>query len=163
MFLRRALLGWPKARKIPAQPQREADFDEAFDQHYRTTGFSRSLGTQYQCDGGDTCDRVEEFLGRTDEEGLLRDLWRFLVLRPLEYVRAGRVDEPQEEALVEGSRLQMARVFKRGLVREMVWLIAHATHHAWQVNYLFEAAMFGSILDGGELIGKLDGYEECDD
>ncbi|OAA54023.1 hypothetical protein ISF_08503 [Cordyceps fumosorosea ARSEF 2679] len=33
---------------------------------------------------------------------------------------------------------------------------APASHHAWQVNYLFEAAMFGSILDGGALAGKLD-------
>jgi hypothetical protein len=45
-------------------------------------------------------------------------------------------------------------------VLEMVWLIAHANHHAWQVNYLFEAAMFGSILDGGKLIGKLDRKEQ---
>lgn len=54
----------------------------------------------------------------------------------------------------------MAELYSRGLVLEMVWLMAHASHHAWQVNYLFEAAMFGSILDGGTLAGKLDRQEE---
>ena len=53
----------------------------------------------------------------------------------------------------------MVHLFPKGLIDEMVWLVAHASHHAWQVNYLFEAAMFGSILDGGELIGKLDRAE----
>lgn len=38
----------------------------------------------------------------------------------------------------------------------MAWLITHAGHHAWQVNRLYEAAMYGSLLDGGGLRGKLD-------
>ncbi|KAM3317315.1 hypothetical protein ACQJBY_035137 [Aegilops geniculata] len=165
MFLRRALLGWPKARKSPARPQREADFDEVFDADFRTTGFSRPLDPEYACDGAEeTCNHVRRFLDRQNED-LLGAFWSSLVTGPLEYVRQGEVDEQREYHLVESSRLQMAQLFSKGLVVEMVWLIAHANHHAWQVNYLFEAAMFGSILDGGALIGKLDreeGEEEQD-
>ncbi|KAH6603628.1 hypothetical protein Trco_008403 [Trichoderma cornu-damae] len=160
LFLRRALLGWPKARKAPARPQVEADFDEAFDKQYRTTGFSRPLEPGCACNGEDTCDDVDRFLHRHRDKPLLRELWWHLVTGPLEYVRAGRVDERREHDLVEGSRLRMADLFSRGQVLEMVWIIAHANHHAWQVNYLFEAAMFGSILDGGKLAGKLDRQEE---
>ncbi|KAG8530274.1 uncharacterized protein KY384_004775 [Bacidia gigantensis] len=160
MFLRRAILGWPKARKMPARPQCEADFDEVFDKEYRTTGFSRPLDPKYVCNGEETCNYVRQFLDRNQEEPLLRDLWLVLVIGPLEYVRGGKVDERRERDLVEASRLKMAELFSRGLVLEMVWLIAHANHHAWQVNYLFEAAMFGSILDGGTLAGKLDRQEE---
>ncbi|KAM0421247.1 hypothetical protein ACHAPT_010969 [Fusarium lateritium] len=160
MFLRRALLGWPKARKMPARPQVEADFDEAFDEEYRTTGFSRPLDPKFACNGEETCNHVHQFLDSNQQEPLLRDLWRLLVTGPLEYARGGKVDEEQEKALVEGSRLCMAELFSQGSVLEMVWMIAHAAHHAWQVNYLFEAAMFGSILDGGTLIGKLDRKEE---
>ncbi|KAI4986947.1 hypothetical protein ZWY2020_019577 [Hordeum vulgare] len=36
-----------QARKSPAQPQREADFDEVFDTDFRTTGFSRPLDLEY--------------------------------------------------------------------------------------------------------------------
>lgn len=160
MFFRRAHLGWPKARKTPAKPQCEADFDEVFDKTYRTTGFSRSLDPKYACSGEDTCDHVDHFLHRHEDEPILKELWWFLVLGPLEYVRGGQVDERREQDLAEGSRLRMAQLFTRGRVLEMVWLIAHANHHAWQVNYLFEAAMFGSILDGGTLAGKLDRQEE---
>ncbi|XP_044417244.1 uncharacterized protein [Triticum aestivum] len=165
MFLRRALLGWPKARKSPARPQREADFNEVFDADFHTTGFSRHLDPEYACDGGEeTCNHVRRFLDRQDED-LLGAFWSSLVTSPLEYVRQGEVDEQREYHLVESSRLQMAQLFSKGLVVEMVWLINHANHHTWQVNYLFEAAMFGSILDGGALIGKLDraeGEEEQD-
>ncbi|KAI4185944.1 MAG: hypothetical protein L6R41_003812 [Letrouitia leprolyta] len=159
-FLRRAILGWPKARKTPAHPQYEAYFDEVFDEQYRTTGFFRPLDSEYACNGEDTCDQVHRFLNHYQEEPLLRELWRILVVDPLEYVRGGQVDEKFENDLVEGSRLQMAEIYSRGLVLEMVWLISHANFHAWQVNYLFEAAMFGSILDGGMLSGKLDRQEE---
>lgn len=160
MFFRRALLGWSKARKTPAKPQCEADFDEVFDKTYRTTGFSRPLDPKYACSGEDTCDHVDHFLQRHEDEPILKELWWFLVLGPLEYIRGGQVDERREQDLAEGSRLRMAKLFTRGRVLEMVWLIAHANHHAWQVNYLFEAAMFGSILDGGTLAGKLDRQEE---
>lgn len=160
LFFRRALLGWPKARKTPAQPQFEADFDEVFDKQNRTTGFSRPLDPKYACNGQDTCDHVDHFLHRNQDKPVLRELWEFLVTGPLEYVRAGQVDEQREYELVEGSRLRMAELFSRGQVLEMVWIIAHANHHAWQVNYLFEAAMFGSILDGGKLAGKLYRAEE---
>lgn len=161
LFLRRAVLGWPKARKVPAEPQCEADFDEVFDKQYRTTGFTRPLGAEYACNGQDTCDHVRRFLDANAGESLLQEIWCFLVIGPLEYVRGGRVNEQRERDLVEGSRVCMAELFSKGLVLEMVWLIAHASHHAWQVNYLFEAAMFGSILDGGELAGKLDRQEEA--
>ncbi|KAL6859353.1 hypothetical protein J3F83DRAFT_749892 [Trichoderma novae-zelandiae] len=160
MFFRRAILGWPKARKTPNQPQFEADFDEAFDKQYRTTGFSRPLDAKHACNGKDTCNHVHQFFHRHQDKPLLKDLWRFLVTEPLEYVRRGVVDEEREYEFIEGSRLTMAELFSRGQVLEMVWIIAHANHHAWQVNHLFEAAMFGSILDGGKLIGKLDRQEE---
>lgn len=160
MFLRRALLGWPKARKLPAQPPREADFDEAFDKEYRTTGISRPLDPKYVCNGQDLCDHVCQFLHCNRTEPLLRELWSFLVIGPLEYVIGGDVDEQREQDLTEGSRLRIAELFSRGLVLEIVWLIAHANHHAWQINYLFEAAMFGSLLDGATLAGKLDRQDE---
>jgi hypothetical protein len=156
MFFRRALLGWEKARKTPAQPQSEGDFDEVFDKQFRLTGFSRPLDAKYACNGEDTCDHVHDHIARHQQEPLLKELWWHLVTGPLEYVRGGKVDEARELKLAEGSRLRMAKLFAKGRVLEMVWLIAHANHHAWQVNYLFEAAMFGSILDGGKLIGKLD-------
>ncbi|KAF4449086.1 hypothetical protein F53441_7598 [Fusarium austroafricanum] len=160
MFIRRALLGWQKARKTPAQPQSEGDFDEIFDKQFRLTGFSRPLEAKYACNGRDTCDHAHEHLERHQEEPLLKELWWYLVIGVLEYVREGKVDEVREMELAEGSRLRMAKLFSKGRVLEMVWLIAHANHHAWQVNYLFEAAMFGSILDGGKLIGKLDRKEQ---
>ena len=160
MFFRRAILGWPKARKMPARPQCEADFDEVFDNQYRVTGFCRPLDPKYACNGEDICDHVHHFLDRSREKQLLSELWWYLVIGPLKYVRGKSIDERREQDLVEGSRLQMAELYSRGLVLEMVWLMAHANHHAWQVNYLFEAAMFGSILDGGALVGKLDRQEE---
>lgn len=162
MFFRRTLLGWPMARKTPARPQREADFDEVFDEEYRTTGFSRSLSSNYACNGEETCDHVHRFLS-CHRDQLLLELWWSLVTGPLQYIRQGKVNEQHEEYLIEASRLRMARLFSKGMVLEMVWLVAHASHHAWQVNYLLEAAMFGSILDGGKLIGKLDRREEADD
>ncbi|KAI9899775.1 hypothetical protein N3K66_006236 [Trichothecium roseum] len=168
LFFRRAVLGWPKARKAPVVPQREADFDEVFDARYRTTGFSRPLDPAYSCNGEDTCNHVLDHLrrhagGGSDRKGgepLLSELWEWLVTLPLAYVRAGEVDDEREKELVEGSRVRMAKLFARGKVVEMVWLVAHASHHAWQVNFLFEAAMFGSILDSGKLAGKLDRAEE---
>ncbi|ERF75854.1 hypothetical protein EPUS_01220 [Endocarpon pusillum Z07020] len=160
MFFRRAVLGWPKARKMPARPQCESDFDEVFDKQYCTTSVCRPLDPKYACNGEDPCDHVRHFLDCSQEEPLLWELWWFLVTGPLEYVRGGQVDERREHDLVEGSRLRIAELYSRGLVLEMAWLTAHANHHAWQVNYLFEAAMFGSILDGGTLAGKLDRQEE---
>ncbi|KAG5921171.1 hypothetical protein E4U42_005951 [Claviceps africana] len=162
MFFRRAVLGWSKARKTPAQPQREADFDEVFDEEYRTTGFSRPLSPEYACNGDETCDHVHRFFS-CHKDRLLPELWWSLVTGPLEYVKQGKVDERREDYLVEASRLCMARLFSQAMILEMVWLVAHANHHAWQVNYLLEAAMFGSILDGGKLIGKLDRQEVVDD
>ncbi|KAL4731839.1 hypothetical protein ACLX1H_000832 [Fusarium chlamydosporum] len=141
MFFRRALLGWQKARKSPARPQSEADFDEGFDKKFRLTGFSRPLAAKYTCNGEDTCDHVHDHLSLHNEEPLLKELWWYLVTGPLEYVRGGKINEATELELAEGSRLRMAKLFAKGRVLEMVWLIAHANHHAWQVNYLFEAAI----------------------
>ncbi|XP_044946911.1 uncharacterized protein LOC123395949 [Hordeum vulgare subsp. vulgare] len=162
MLFRRALLGWPKARKSPAWPQREADFDEVFDADFHTTGFSRPLDPEYACDGEETCNYVRRFLldHRDEEDQMLGALWWSLVTGPLEYVRQGEVDGQREEHLAESLRLQLAQLYSKGLIVEMTWLLAHASHHAWQVNYLYEAAMFGSILDGGALSGKLDRTEE---
>ncbi|KAL9116204.1 MAG: hypothetical protein Q9227_000575 [Pyrenula ochraceoflavens] len=158
MFLRRAILGWPKVRKggRSADDQREADFDEAFDERYHTTGFSRPL--RNACNGEDTCDVVDRFLANT-KSSLLPQLWEALVIDPLRYVRKGTVDRGIEERMEESLRILMVSVYSEGLVLEMVWLIAHANHHAWQVNRLFEAAMFGSLLDSGALVGKLDRVE----
>ncbi|KAG6999609.1 hypothetical protein G7Y79_00033g067970 [Physcia stellaris] len=160
MFFRRAILGWPKARKTPAQPQFEADFDEVFDKDYRMTSFSRPLDPRYACNGEETCDHVRHLLNHNSGKPMLRELWWSLVTGPLEYVKGGQIDEQREYDLTEGLRLRIAEHFSQGMVLEMVWLIGHANHHAWQVNYLFEAAMFGSILDGGTLAGKLDRQEE---
>ncbi|XP_051207722.1 uncharacterized protein [Lolium perenne] len=159
MLFRRALLGWPMARKSPASPQREADFDEVFDADFHTTGFSRPIDPEYACDGDETCNHVRRFLDRQDED-LLSSFWWSLVTGPLEYIRQGEVDEKHEEHLIESSRMQMTQLLSKGLVLELTWLLAHASHHAWQVNYMYEAAMFGSILDGGALIGKLDREEK---
>lgn len=43
MVLRRAVLGWEKARKEPARPQREGNVDEVLDEAYHTTGIFRPL------------------------------------------------------------------------------------------------------------------------
>ncbi|GAT21155.1 hypothetical protein RIB2604_01000420 [Aspergillus luchuensis] len=59
IFLRRALLGYPKARKIYTC-QKEADFGETFDLDYRTIGFSRPL--QNACNGHVYCDHVQQQL-----------------------------------------------------------------------------------------------------
>jgi hypothetical protein len=133
-----------------------------FDADFHTTGFSRNLDPQYTCDGGEEiCNHVRHFLDRQDED-LLGAIWWSLVTGLLEYVKQGEVDKKREHHLAESSRMYMAHLFSKGLVVEMVWLIAHPNQHAWQLNYLFEAAMFGSILDGGSLIGKLDRAEEKD-
>ncbi|KAH8893110.1 hypothetical protein GQ53DRAFT_745977 [Thozetella sp. PMI_491] len=152
-FLRRAVLGYSKVRKTKPD-QREADMDEVFDVHYRTTGFSRPL--KGACDGGDTCDQAARIIGGHPSSELLGQLWWYLVTGPLAYVRAGVVDGDREEEL--GVRLQeiMARCWHDGLVHETNWLVCHASHHAWQINFLMEAAMFGSLLDSGALAGKLD-------
>ncbi|RAH53452.1 hypothetical protein BO85DRAFT_462858 [Aspergillus piperis CBS 112811] len=58
-FLRRALLGYPKARKTYTC-QKGADFGETFDRNYRTTGFSRPL--QNACNGHVYCDHIQQQL-----------------------------------------------------------------------------------------------------
>lgn len=50
----------------------------------------------------------------------------------------------------------LAQAYSSGMILEMTWLLAHASQHAWQVNFMMEAAMFGSLLDDGALKGKLD-------
>ncbi|KAF8849806.1 hypothetical protein BDZ45DRAFT_541213, partial [Acephala macrosclerotiorum] len=152
-FCRRALLGYGMARKV-ADEQKEADFDEAFDEDLRTTGFSRPL--KNACDGGDPCDAVERILDGHASKELLGELWRCLATAPLEYVAKGVVSQELEDGIAEKLSVAMAKVYSVGLVDELTWLIAHANHHAWQVNHLFEAAMFGSLLDDGGLKGKLD-------
>jgi hypothetical protein len=152
-FCRRALLGYQKARKTYSE-QREADFDEAFDPDLRTTGFSRPL--QNACNAGDPCDAVERLLKGHSSKGLLAELWSCLTTAPMRYVSMGIISQEREDEIAENLSLAMARAYSLGLVDEMAWLMAHANHHAWQVNRLFEAAMFGSLLDDGGLVGKLD-------
>ncbi|KAE8152042.1 hypothetical protein BDV25DRAFT_138306 [Aspergillus avenaceus] len=152
-FLRRALLGYSKVQKGKAD-QREADVDEAFDEHMRTTGYSKPL--RNACDGKGLCNQVQELLHRTHGEPMLKSIWFYFAEGPLEYVAHGIVDECQEDDLVEGSCVAMARAASHGLIEDMAWLLCHANVHALQVNRLNEAAMFGSLLDDGGLMGKMD-------
>ncbi|KAI9666528.1 MAG: hypothetical protein M1821_004464 [Bathelium mastoideum] len=163
MFLRRAILGWEKAKKgglAKEQEQREADFDEVFDEGFHTTGFSRPL--KNACNGGDPCDHVERLISLTLEEGgkekqeLLAHLWWYLSTGPIAYVERGVISKEREDELGEGLRIAMASCYEKGWIDEMAWLLAHAGQHAWQINRVFEAAMFGSLLDDGGLKGKLD-------
>ncbi|EHL02879.1 hypothetical protein M7I_0842 [Glarea lozoyensis 74030] len=62
-FYRLAVLGYSKRRKTPPD-QREADFDEAFDERLHTTGFSRPLKSA--CDGGDPCDAVKRLAEKSE-------------------------------------------------------------------------------------------------
>jgi predicted thioredoxin/glutaredoxin len=74
----------------------------------------------------------------------------------LDYARQGIVDADREEELGSTFHKQMAKAYALGLVGEMTWLVCHASHHAWQVNFLMEAAIFLSFLDNGAPAGKLD-------
>ncbi|KAH8703139.1 hypothetical protein BGW36DRAFT_354572 [Talaromyces proteolyticus] len=152
-FLRRALLGYPMRRKYLSE-QQEADWCEAFDSSFHTTGFSRPM--KDACNGADPCDQVKLHLDQWGGSTLLADLWWLLSTRTVEYASKGVVSSDEEKKHAEELRLAMARAYSLGLVDEMTWLVAHANHHAWQVNYLYEAAMFGSLLDDGGLKGKLD-------
>ncbi|ROW04149.1 hypothetical protein VSDG_00954 [Cytospora chrysosperma] len=156
-FLRRIVLGYGKVRMDEDKKgQREADFDEVFDEEYRTTGFSRPLETG--CDGRERCNAVEELLEKVgeDKRGFLRELWSCLVDRPLNYAKAGVVDPDREESMIQSLTIILAQAYHDGLILEQQWMLAHACHHAWQVNYLMEAAMFGSLLDDESLTGTLD-------
>ncbi|KAJ7800321.1 hypothetical protein B0H14DRAFT_3786082 [Mycena olivaceomarginata] len=157
MFLRRAVLGFSKVRVQAQRYQGQADFEEAFDEGLHTTGFSRSL--KHGCDGGDPCDAVTRCLLNTRAPEQLAELWSCLVSQLLSYISAGVVDDVQEEELCLQLAEALAKAYSQGLVLEMAWLTAHASHHAWQVNYLMEAAMWGSLLDDGALNGKLDRFE----
>ncbi|KAJ7336405.1 hypothetical protein DFH08DRAFT_878719 [Mycena albidolilacea] len=157
MFLRRAVLGFSKVRIQTQRYQGQADFEEAFDEDFHTTGFSRPL--KHGCDGGDPCDAIARCFANSSAAEQLAELWSCLVSRPLEYISAGVVDSTQEEELCLRLSEALAKAYNHGLVLEMAWLTAHASHHAWQVNYLMEAAMWGSLLDDGALNGKLDRFE----
>ncbi|KAH8694284.1 hypothetical protein BGW36DRAFT_362096 [Talaromyces proteolyticus] len=155
-FLRRAVLGYPKVRSEHTLGQREADIDEVFDEELHTTGFSRPLVNA--CNGDVICDHVHEQFQKSGGNPLLKELWFYLSEGPLQYASSGVVDAIKEGQLAEGSRISMARAYAGGMVDDLVWFLAHASQHAWQVNYLFEAAMFGSLLDDGGLEGKLDRF-----
>jgi hypothetical protein len=159
-FLRRIVLGYPKARKTSGV-QQEGDFDEVFDADLRTTGLSRPLSGA--CNGAETCDHVEQRLRRHNNgngSDLLMRLWWLLSTGPLQYAAEGAVNPEKEDQLADELRIAMAKAYSLGLVEQLAWLVAHASQHAWQVNYLCEAAMFGSLLDDGGLKGKLDRRED---
>ncbi|KAK7984431.1 hypothetical protein PG989_011833 [Apiospora arundinis] len=162
-FARRALLGYAKVHDGNYMPkgggqQREGDFDEVFDESFHTTGFSRPLACA--CDGDETCNRVLQLFDCASYSSDIRDrlkrLWHYLSIAPLQYVVAGVVDAEHEEELSCTLQLELANAYHMGLVEESAWLVCHASQHAWQVNFLFKAAMFGSLLDDGSLVGKLD-------
>ncbi|QKX57606.1 uncharacterized protein TRUGW13939_04724 [Talaromyces rugulosus] len=155
-FLRRAVLGYCKVRNDRSTGQREADIDEVFDEDLHTTGFSRPL--KGSCNGEAVCDQVHERLERSHGDPLLKELWHYLGEAPVDYASRGLVDPNKENELAEGSRIAMARAYSYGLADDLAWFLAHASQHAWQVNYLFEAAMFGSLLDDGGLKGQLDRF-----
>lgn len=155
-FLRRALLGFPKIGSAGAG-QREADLEEAFDKDFRTTGFSRPLATA--CSGVDRCDQVQKRVISSREPELVNGLWTLLTDRVLQYITVGTVSEIEEEAIAEELRVGMSVMYSHGLVEDLAWLVAHASHHGWQVNRLFEAAMWGSLLDDGQMKGRLDRKE----
>ncbi|KAG8160505.1 hypothetical protein KVR01_010041 [Diaporthe batatas] len=155
-FLRKAVLGWSKIRRDDIKGgQREADFDEVFDVNYHTTGYSRCL--KVACNGAELCDGVERLLetAGTRNKELLRKLWMCLAGWPVNYAKGGIVDADREEGIVQSLATALAQVYHDGLVLEEQWLIAHAHHHAWQINYLMEAAMFGGLLDGDRLTGNV--------
>ncbi|KAI3397054.1 hypothetical protein diail_11290 [Diaporthe ilicicola] len=152
-FLRKAVLGWNKLRRTDFnREQREADFDEVFDVDHHTTGYSRDL--QFACNGAEVCDGVEKLLETAGEKNreLLHKLWVCLAGWPLHYAKGGVVDAAREEGIVQSLATALAQVYHDGLVLEEQWLVAHAHHHAWQINYLMEAAMFGGLLDDDPLI-----------
>ncbi|PKY04785.1 hypothetical protein P168DRAFT_317832 [Aspergillus campestris IBT 28561] len=155
-FLRRALLGFSKVRRT-AGGQREADLEEAFDVDFRTTGFSRHLATA--CNGLERCDQVQQRAKSSSEQDIFDECWWLLSGRLLQYVTAGVVSEVEEDEIAEELRITMAVMYAHGLVDDLAWSLAHASHHAWQVNRLFEAAMWGSFLDDGNLRGRLDRKE----
>jgi hypothetical protein len=155
-FYRLAVLGYSKARKGPSE-QREADFDEAFDERLHTTGFSRPLKSA--CDGGDPCNAVRRLADQSELSSLVYQVWWYLVTGPMEYIAGGQVDKEREDELTDKLGWMLAFAYSKGLFIELTWLCSHASHHAWQVNYMFEAAMFGSLLDDGSLGGKLDRAE----
>ncbi|POS68731.1 hypothetical protein DHEL01_v212875 [Diaporthe helianthi] len=157
-FLRKAVLGWSKIRRELEgfkREQREADFDEVFDVDYHTTGYSRCL--KVACNRAEVCNGVERLLetAGTRNKELLRKLWMCLAGWPLNYAKGGIVDADREEGIVQSLATALAQVYHDGLVLEEQWLIAHAHHHAWQINHLMEAAMFGGLLDGGRLMGNV--------
>lgn len=152
-FFRRIVLGYAKVRRTKPD-QREADLNETFDENLHTTGFSRSL--QNACDGHDTCNQVKEVTEVHPACDTLGRLWSSLVIDPLEYARGGLVDEQRERELCVGLQESLIQCWEEGITHEMSWLLAHASQHAWQVNFLMEAAMFGSLLDDGSLSGSLD-------
>jgi hypothetical protein len=160
-FLRRIVLGYKMVRGTrQCGGQREADFDEAFDDSFHTTGFSRPLQTA--CDGKEPfCNKLTEVLDKIASKddhirGQLVNLWSSLVIAPMTYARNGIVDPVFEEELVQSLATNLAKCYHDGLILELRYILAHASHHAWQVNYLMEAAMFGSLLDDQSLSGTLD-------
>ncbi|KAJ7626094.1 hypothetical protein FB45DRAFT_750211, partial [Roridomyces roridus] len=158
-FLRRCVLGYAKMVEAMrdsrrAQGQREADFDEAFDERLGTTGFSRPLETA--CDGAEPVRQSGGVFGFESRSGASHRGLGLVMMDPLAYARAGIVDAVWEKEFCERLGCALAETYARGLVREISWLTAHASHHCWQINYLMEAAMWGSFLDDGELNGRLD-------
>ncbi|RYP23216.1 hypothetical protein DL767_008899 [Monosporascus sp. MG133] len=116
-FCRRALLGYPKARKTPGE-QREGDFDEVFHEILRTTGFSRPL--KNACNGGDPCDAVGRLFAGHGFRSLLAMLWWCLSTGPVKYAST---DQAHEEGIAEALKITTAKAFSEGLILE-TWLLA---------------------------------------
>ena len=152
-FLRRALLGFP-LRREPEADQREGDWDEVFSPDFHTTGISRPLANA--CNGAEMCDQVQHLVNSSADGEVLSKFWHAVSISCFEYARAGKINPEREEQIAEQIRVLAAEIYSLGLVENLSWLMSHASQHAWQVNYLFEAGMFGSLLDDQGLRGKLD-------
>lgn len=112
-YLRSIVLGYSKVRAASErQGQREADFEEVFNEQYHTTGFSRPL--EDACDGRDTCSAVTTVISKAacrdpDKHQLLSELWDILVEEPLDYARQGTVDPVREESIIKSLSLRLAQ------------------------------------------------------
>ena len=88
--------------------------------------------------GEEIFDHLCRFLHCYKEEPLLHELWSIHVVDPPEYFTGGQIEERREHDLMQGSRILMAKLYSRGQMLEMIWLITPANYHARQVNRLYE-------------------------
>lgn len=99
---------------------------------FRITGLSRPLATA--CSGLERCDQVRQRAESSSEQELFDKCWWLLPGRLLQYITAGAVSEVEEDEIAEELRITMSVMYAHGLVGDLAWSLAHASHHAWQVR-----------------------------